>query len=205
MSHAQDTSRTVHAPGSPRIILASGSPRRKQLLEWAEIPFEIITRDTPETWPPGMPVSEVPVHIARNKALAVQPVVSPLLGAPPLIIAADTVVVLEGDIIGKPKDRADAIDILTRLSGNRHEVITGVALLKGGAARTFADTTSVWFHELTRSEIEGYVDRYHPYDKAGAYAIQEWIGVVGIRRIDGDFYNVMGLPVSRVVQALKEF
>jgi septum formation protein len=203
----------------PAIVLASGSPRRKQLLEWAEIEFEIITRDTPETWPPGMPVPEVPVHIARNKALAVQKAIaasaadlarrSPGEGGPaavaPLIIAADTIVVLAGEIIGKPKDRADAIAILSRLSGNRHEVITGVALLKDGAELTFADTTSVWFHELTTVEIEGYVDRYRPFDKAGAYAIQEWIGVVGIRRIEGDFYNVMGLPVSKVVRALKEF
>jgi septum formation protein len=188
-------------PVGPKIVLASGSPRRKQLLEWAEIEFDIITRDTPETWPPGMATPEVPIHIARNKALAVRQVIGPER----LIIAADTVVVLADDIIGKPKDRADAIDILTRLAGKRHEVITGVAMLKAGAERTFADTTAVWFYDLTRSEIEGYVDRYQPFDKAGAYAIQEWIGVVGIRCIEGDFYNVMGLPVSRVVRALKEF
>lgn len=185
---------------SGKIVLASGSPRRKQLLEWAEIEFDIITRDTPETWPPGMPIPEVPVHIARNKALAVQHAIGP----EKLIIAADTVVVLKDEIIGKPKDREDAIAILSRLAGNRHEVITGVALLKGGAEHTFADTTAVWFHDLTKSEIEGYVDRYRPFDKAGAYAIQEWIGVVGIRCIEGDFYNVMGLPVSRVVRALRE-
>ncbi len=185
---------------SGKIVLASGSPRRKQLLEWAEIEFDIITRDTPETWPPGMPIPEVPVHIARNKALAVQHAIGPER----LIIAADTVVVLKDEIIGKPKDREDAIDILSRLAGNRHEVITGVALLKGGAEHTFADTTAVWFYDLTKSEIEGYVDRYRPFDKAGAYAIQEWIGVVGIRCIEGDFYNVMGLPVSRVVRALRE-
>ncbi len=201
-----------------KIILASGSPRRKQLLEWAEVEFDIITRDTPETWPDGMPVPEVPVHIARNKALAVQKAIgsdqaSPGTPAPsfivassvPLIVAADTVVVLDGGIIGKPKDRADAISILSRLAGHRHEVITGVALLKGEDRREFADTTAVWFNDLTRAEIEGYVDRYQPFDKAGAYAIQEWIGVVGIRRIEGDFYNVMGLPVSRVVRAIKEF
>jgi septum formation protein len=184
-----------------KIVLASGSPRRKQLLEWAEISFDIITRDTPETWPGGMPIPEVPIHIARNKALAVRQAIGPER----LIIAADTVVVLQDEIIGKPKNRAGAIDILTRLAGKRHEVITGVALVKGEAERTFADTTAVWFYDLTRSEIEGYVDRYHPFDKAGAYAIQEWIGVVGIRCIEGDFYNVMGLPVSRVVRALKEF
>lgn len=183
------------------IVLASGSPRRKQLLQWAEIEFDIITRDTPETWPPEMPTAEVPVHIARNKALAVRQIVGPER----LIIAADTVVVLNDEIIGKPNDRADAIAILTNLAGKKHEVITGVALMKGVAERTFADVTAVWFHALTRAEIEGYVDRYHPFDKAGAYAIQEWIGVVGIRRIEGDFYNVMGLPVSRVVRAINEF
>ncbi|HUB62516.1 MAG TPA: Maf family protein [Puia sp.] len=184
-----------------RIVLASGSPRRKQLLEWAEISFDIITRDTPETWPPGLPTAKVPIHIARSKAIAVQQAIGPER----LIIAADTVVVLNNEVIGKPRDRTDAIDILTRLAGRRHDVITGVALLKGTAERSFADTTAVWFHDLTTAEIEGYVDRYHPFDKAGAYAIQEWIGVVGIRRIEGDFYNVMGLPVSRVVRALRDF
>ena len=198
-----------------RIILASGSPRRKQLLEWAEVDFEILVRDTPETYPAGMAVIDVPVHIARNKALAVQAVAPP--GA--VVIAADTVVVLGDEIIGKPKDRDDAVAILTRLGGKRHEVITGVVLLEAGHAPNtagrgrpggreeiaFADRTSVWFHDLTRAELEGYVDRYKPYDKAGAYAIQEWIGVVGIQKIEGDFYNVMGLPVSRVVQALKKW
>ena len=185
------------------IVLASGSPRRKQLLEWAEVPFTVVTRDTPETWPEGMAVADVPVHIARKKALAVQAA----LGSADahVIVAADTVVVVDGEIIGKPGDREDAIAILRRLAGRRHEVVTGVAILKGAAERTFADTTAVWFHELTVTEISGYVDRYRPYDKAGAYAIQEWIGVVGIRRIEGDFYNVMGLPVSRVVRALREF
>ena len=184
-----------------RIVLASASPRRRQLLEWAEIPFDIVVRDTPETWPPGLSTSDIPVHIARNKALAVLPAAD----AGRLILAADTVVVLGEEIIGKPKDREDAVNILLRLAGRRHEVITGVALLKGETELSFADRTAVWFHELTRTEIEGYVDRYKPYDKAGAYAIQEWIGVVGIRRIEGDFYNVMGLPVSRVVQALRQW
>lgn len=180
-------------------------------MEWAEVPFEIIVRDTPETFPPGMPVIDVPVHIARNKALAVYAVVKP----GKVVIAADTVVVLGEEIIGKPRDRDDAVGILTRLAGRRHEVITGVVLLRGSGLgegssvdpqeQAFADVTSVWFHDLTRAEIEGYVDRYKPYDKAGAYAIQEWIGVVGIQKIEGDFYNVMGLPVSRVVRALKKW
>jgi septum formation protein len=184
------------------IILASQSPRRKQLLEWAEIPFEILVQSTAETWPPGMPVPEVPVHIAREKALAVRQQYESLHHDLNIIIAADTVVVLDNTIIGKPKDRADALDILTRLSGNKHQVITGVVLLKGKREIAFADTTDVWFHSLTAEQIAFYVDKYQPYDKAGAYAIQEWIGVVGIKSIQGDFYNVMGLPVSRVVTEL---
>jgi septum formation protein len=184
-----------------RIVLASGSPRRKQLLEWAEIPFDILVKETPETWPPGLAVAEVPVFIARNKALAVKSAATD--GR--VILAADTVVVLGEEIIGKPRDRADAVGILSRLAGQRHEVITGVVLLRGEEEISFYDRTAVWFHPLGLPEIEGYVDRYKPYDKAGAYAIQEWIGVVGIKGIEGDFYNVMGLPVSRVVQALRQF
>jgi septum formation protein len=184
-----------------RIVLASGSPRRKQLLEWAEIPFDILVKETPETWPPGLAVAEVPVFIARNKALAVK---SAATGGS-VILGADTVVVLGEEIIGKPRDRADAVGILSRLAGQRHEVITGVVLLRGEEEISFYDRTAVWFHPLSLQEIEGYVDRYKPYDKAGAYAIQEWIGVVGIKGIEGDFYNVMGLPVSRVVQALRQW
>jgi len=184
-----------------RIVLASKSPRRKQLLEWAEIPFDIITEDTDESFPDGLPAGEVPVYIARNKALAIQKIV----GDDRLVLAADTVVVLNGTVIGKPADREDAIRILTALAGKRHEVITGVVLLKGAQEQAFADTTEVWFHELSPEQIAFYVDKYQPYDKAGAYAIQEWIGVVGIKNISGDFYNVMGLPVSRVVQLLENF
>ena len=182
-----------------RIVLASGSPRRKQLLEWAEIDFEVVVKETAESYPPEMAIAEVPVHIARNKALAVKGWVD----EGRIIVAADTVVVLGTAIIGKPRDREDAIGILSRLAGSRHEVITGVVLMKGGQEIAFADTTEVWFHELTQQQIANYVDKYKPYDKAGAYAIQEWIGVVGIKGIQGDFYNVMGLPVSRVVRALE--
>jgi septum formation protein len=187
-----------------RIILASQSPRRKQLLEWAEVPFEIMVQSTDETYPPEMPVPEVPVHIAREKAIAIRQKFESLHDANNIIIAADTVVVLGNTIIGKPKDREDALDILSRLSGNKHQVITGVVLLKGQQEVAFADITDVWFHPLTKEQIAFYVDKYQPYDKAGAYAIQEWIGVVGIKCISGDFYNVMGLPVSRVVTELKK-
>lgn len=183
------------------IILASQSPRRKQLLEWAEIPFEIVIKETAETYPASMAVEEVPVHIARNKALTVQSSVDP----GKVILAADTVVVLDQRIIGKPVDREDAIRILTDLSGNQHRVITGVVIRQGEKETAFADITNVYFHSLTRQQIEFYVDKYKPYDKAGAYAIQEWIGVVGIQSVAGDFYNVMGLPVSRVVRELEKY
>jgi len=181
-----------------KIILASQSPRRKQLLEWAEVPFEIIVKETDESYPDDLSMDEIAVHIARNKALAIQPAVKESMP----ILAADTIVVLEGRMIGKPKDRADAINILSSLSGKQHQVITGVVILKDEKEIAFAETTEVYFHELNLSQIEFYVDNYKPYDKAGAYAIQEWIGVVGIKTIKGDFYNVMGLPVSRVVQYL---
>ncbi len=187
-----------------RVVLASQSPRRKQLLEWAEIPFDIIVRNTGESYPPGLPVETIPVHIARQKALAVQECSEyQMYKANATIVAADTVVVLDDAIIGKPQDREEAIDILSSLSGKKHLVITGVVILHDGGETAFADITEVWFHPITTGEIAYYVDKYRPFDKAGAYAIQEWIGVTGIKRINGDFYNVMGLPVSRVLQALK--
>lgn len=182
-----------------KIILASQSPRRKQLLEWAEVPFEVLVKETDESYPEGLPVEEVAVHIARNKAF----VIKEMIGLSKPVLAADTIVVLQNEIIGKPKDREDAVSILSRLSGRLHRVITGVVLLTKEKEIAFAEITEVEFHELSRAQIEFYVDQYKPYDKAGAYAIQEWIGVVGIKSIKGDFYNVMGLPVSRVVKALE--
>ena len=181
-----------------KIVLASASPRRKQLLEWAEVPFDILTQSTEETYPPGLSPHDIAIHIARNKALAVLP----KLAANQTVLAADTIVVLNERIIGKPADREEAIRILGDLAGSRHEVVTGVVILQGEKEIAFADRTEVEFHPLTDADISFYVDKYNPYDKAGAYAIQEWIGVVGIKSVNGDFYNVMGLPVSRVVQAL---
>lgn len=183
------------------IILASSSPRRKQLLEWAEIPFTVVVKETDETFPAGLRVDEIAIHIAKQKALAIQS----LVDADSIILAADTIVVLKGRIIGKPKGMADAVRIISDLSGQKHIVITGVVIMRGNKEVSFADATDVYFHELSREQIEFYVNKYKPYDKAGAYAIQEWIGVVGIKSVVGDFYNVMGLPVSRVVRALEEF
>jgi len=185
-----------------KIILASQSPRRKQLLEWAEIPFDVLVKATDESFPPTMAIEDAPVHIARNKALAIKELIKSKTQIP-IILAADTVVVLDDKIIGKPADRDDAVNILMQLSGKTHRVITGVVLMHASGETAFADVTEVIFHPLTKDQIEFYVDKYQPYDKAGAYAIQEWIGVVGIKSINGDFYNVMGLPVSRVVQALE--
>lgn len=184
-----------------KIILASQSPRRKQLLEWAEIPFEIVVKETDELYPPGLSPEEIAVYVAKNKALAVQEITGP----GKIVLAADTIVVLNEAIIGKPVHREEAVSILFALSGEKHKVITGVVIRKDDQEIAFADSTEVKFHKLTIEQIEYYVDKYKPYDKAGAYAIQEWIGVVGIKSIDGDFYNVMGLPVSRVVKALSKF
>ena len=184
-----------------RLVLASQSPRRKQLLEWAGIDFEVVISDADENFPNDMPIVEVPIWIARKKANAV------LLktGSQQKILAADTIVVLGNEIIGKPVDRSDAMNILTKLSGKKHLVISGVIIRSGQKEIAFADQTEVWFHDLSKSQIEYYIDHFRPYDKAGAYAIQEWIGVVGIRAIHGDFYNVMGLPISRVIKELNNW
>lgn len=181
------------------LVLASQSPRRKQLLSWAEIPFEVWVSEAEEDYPPGLSLEEVPVHIAQNKAQAVVGRV----GMDRWVLAADTIVVLGSEVLGKPVDAADARRILAKLSGQTHQVITGVVLQRGEERHSFADLTEVQFHTLTSQQIDYYVDHYEPFDKAGAYAIQEWIGVVGIHSIRGDFYNVMGLPVSRVMQLLK--
>ena len=189
-----------------KIILASQSLRRKQLLEWAEIPFDILVKETDESYPENLSKQEIAIYIARNKALVIRQQL--LEGSKTIqefnpILAADTIVVLQNKIIGKPRDREDAINILSDISGKQHHVITGVVILHNEKEIAFAETTEVHFHELSLAQIEFYVDNYKPYDKAGAYAIQEWIGVVGIKSVVGDFYNVMGLPVSRVVQALQ--
>ena len=184
-----------------KIILASQSPRRKQLLEWAEIEFEVIVPDTDESYPQGLDFESVAIHIAKNKAVSI--LETNVTDLP--ILAADTIVVCDTDIIGKPANKEEAVFILKKLSGRKHQVITGVCILSKNKEVIFSDRTDVTFNELTEAQIEYYVDRYKPYDKAGAYAIQEWIGVIGIKSVTGDFYNVMGLPVNRVVQALQEF
>lgn len=181
-----------------KIILASQSPRRKQLLQWAEVPFEVIIKETDETYPTHLTPAEVAIHIAKNKGS----VIKLLKGDSVPILSADTIVVLNKKVIGKPTDREDAIKILSTLSGEKHCVITGVCIFFNNKEIVFSDITEVEFHDLSMEQIIFYVDNYKPYDKAGAYAIQEWIGVIGIKSINGDFYNVMGLPVSRVIKEL---
>lgn len=189
------------------IILASQSPRRKMLLEWAEVPFQVVSQFTDESFPAHMPVEEVPVHVARNKAIATKEYLKEAFharhaGEP--VLAADTIVVLDNEVINKPCDLEEAVEMLQRLSGRAHRVITGVVILHGDKETSFADITEVEFHDLSEQQVRFYVEKYKPLDKAGAYAIQEWIGVVGIKSIKGDFYNVMGLPVSRVLQSLHQ-
>jgi septum formation protein len=188
-----------------KVVLASSSPRRRQLLEWAELKFDVLSRDTPETYPDGMSKEEIPVYIARQKALAVQTMdLYQRYESHTPILAADTIVLLDGKIMGKPESKEDAISMLTALSGKKHEVITGVVILSGSNEVAFHDSTEVEFHPIDQEDIRYYVERYLPLDKAGAYAIQEWIGVIGIKSVNGDFYNVMGLPVSRVIHALRD-
>ncbi|WP_205529350.1 Maf family nucleotide pyrophosphatase [Taibaiella koreensis] len=186
-----------------KIILASQSPRRKQLLEQAELSFEIRTAHANEEFPDTIEAAQVPLFIAGNKARAVWDALPETERSQTIIIAADTVVVLDNRIIGKPVDEADACAILRSLSGRTHKVITGVVILSDGQEETLQEITEVDFLPLSEEQITHYVSHYQPMDKAGAYAIQEWIGLVGIRRIAGDFYNVMGLPVNRVLQTLK--
>ena len=187
-------------------ILASQSPRRQMLLTWADLAFEVIVSDSDETYPTTMDLNEVPVYIAKNKVQAVQEKI--ILSYPQHlnknIVAADTIVVLAGNVLGKPANKQEAIASLTALSGKTHRVITGVVLRYQGKEYSFSETTLVTFNTLTLAQIEYYVENYKPYDKAGGYAIQEWIGVVGIQSIEGDFYNVMGLPVSKLLQKIKQ-
>ncbi len=186
-----------------KIILASGSPRRKLLLEWAEIDFEVMVSDSEESFDKKDSPENIALKIASKKNIEV----IRRLGEDfknYITITADTIVVLNGNVIGKPIDREDAINILSNLSGKTHEVITAVDIRSSENIESFYDKTLVEFHHLEVDQIVYYVDHYKPFDKAGAYAIQEWIGVTGIKQIKGDFYNVMGLPVSRVVDTLKK-
>ena len=183
------------------IILASNSPRRRELLKGLDIDFEVrVFQDIDESYPLELLPDEIPCYLARKKAN----VYRATMKSDELLITADTIVELDGDVLEKPSDRNDAIRILKRLSGRKHQVITAVALTTVDSQKTFSETSSVVFAALTDEEIAYYVDNYQPYDKAGAYGIQEWIGYVGVCSIEGSFYNVMGLPIQRLYKELKE-
>lgn len=190
------------------LILASASPRRRQILADTGLPFSLAAPyDVDETWPGGLPAEKVAGYLAALKSDAwPRP-----LGDKDILLTADTIVVLDGTILGKPRDRAQAVEILEQLSGKAHKVITGVVLRSGGDGDTpgrraeFSAETMVQFRSLTTEEIEYYVDTHHPMDKAGAYGIQEWIGYVGIERIEGSFYNVVGLPIQMIYTKLEQF
>jgi septum formation protein len=182
-----------------KLILASNSPRRKELLAGLGVPFEVrVLQDIDEHYPENLPVNEVARYIAKEKADAYRRIVAP----DELIITADTVVIVGDEILGKPVDEADAVRMLKLLSGRTHQVTTGVCLLTAEKERCFDVTTDVTFKTLTDEEIHYYVNRYRPFDKAGAYGIQEWIGYIGVTGLHGSYYNVMGLPVQRIYQEL---
>lgn len=183
------------------IYLASGSPRRKELLAGLGIDFKVrCLKDIDESYPADLPADDVAEYISQKKADAYRKIIADN----ELIITADTVVVCEGRVLGKPAGRADAIAMLRRLSGNVHHVVTGVTVVTAKSSTSFSVATEVSFARLTDEEIVHYVDNYHPMDKAGAYGIQEWIGFVGVESISGSYFNVMGLPVQRLYQELKK-
>lgn len=183
------------------LILASKSPRRQQLLKQAGIPFQLETMDVPEDFPEEMPVGDVAAFLAQKKARAA----AAFIKDQEIVLAADSIVVLGETIFGKPRDYEDAVRILKNLSGNIHRVITGVCLLSKERERTFSGISKVHFATLSREEIDFYLENYQPYDKAGAYAIQEWIGLAKIQRIEGTYSNIMGLPMEMVYRELMRF
>lgn len=185
-----------------RIILASGSPRRRELLGAMDIPFTVDTGNSfDESWDPGTPHEKVPELMAEGKSHGFHRELSDN----EILVTSDTMVLCGDEILGKPRDREDAIRMLKLLSGCGHKVITAVTLRDNRKEKTFSVTSNVFFKELSDNEIIYYLDTYKPYDKAGAYGIQEWIGYIGISRLEGSFYNVMGFPASRFYEELKAF
>lgn len=185
-----------------KIILASKSPRRKQLLKNLGIDFIVVSKDVKEVYPVNMSPAETALFLSELKAEAFP---ESEFDNDTLVIAADTIVSLNGKIMGKPTDYNNAKEILEKLSGREHEVITGVSLKSKDKFRSFSVKTKVHFKKLSEKEIDFYVDNYKPMDKAGAYGIQEWIGYIGIDKIEGSFYNVMGLPTQKLYEELLKF
>lgn len=182
-----------------KIILASASPRRKELLAGLDLDFEVkVVKGVSESYPKTLRAEEVPQYISREKAAAYQ------VADDELLLTADTVVIVDNTILGKPHDADDARRMLRLISGRTHQVVTGVTLTTAKAQKTFGVSTDVTFRQLTDDEIDYYIAHYRPFDKAGAYGIQEWIGYVGVTSIHGSYYNVMGLPVQRIYQEIIE-
>ncbi len=182
------------------IVLASNSPRRKELMSGLGVDYVVKTLpDVDESYPDTLQGTEIPAYISREKADAYKSLIQP----DELLITADTIVWLDGEVLGKPKGREGAIDMLRKLSGTSHQVITGVCLTTSDWQKSFTAVTDVTFATLTEEEIIYYVDKYTPMDKAGAYGVQEWIGFIGVESISGSYFNVMGLPIQRLYQELK--
>ena len=187
---------------SHKLILASNSPRRKELLAGLDVQFEVrVLKGIDESYPDTVPTAEIAEYIAQKKAAAYRETIA----ADELVITADTIVVLGDEVLGKPKNAADARRMLRELSGRTHQVITGVVLTTKERQEHFSVVSDVTFKTLEDSEIDYYVETYKPMDKAGAYGIQEWIGYVGVTRLEGSYFNVMGLPVQRIYEALRRF
>lgn len=183
------------------IILASKSPRRQQLMKEMGFTFTVKDVDVDEHYPAHLSMSEIPVYIAEQKA-------KPFEGHiknNDLVITADTIVYLNGEVLGKPRNEQHAKQILLKLSGQKHQVITGVCLKNIQKQKSFFSLTDVFFKELTKQEIDYYIKEFRPFDKAGAYGIQEWIGYIGIKRIEGSFFNVMGLPIQKLYEEIQLF
>ena len=186
-----------------KIILASNSPRRKELLAGIDVQFEVrVIQDIDESYPADLPTKDIAEYISHKKAAVYQ---QQQMAPDELIITADTIVVLGNEVMGKPHDEADARRMLRELSGRTHQVITGVTLTTIQKQVSFSVETDVTFKQLSDSEIGYYVSHYKPFDKAGAYGIQEWIGHIGVTALQGSYFNVMGLPVQRIYEALRQF
>ncbi len=184
-----------------KIKLASNSPRRRELLSGLGIDYEVkLLPGIDETYPSTLTGEEIPVYIAREKADAYRLSMQP----DELIITADTIVYIDGEVLGKPKDETEAIGMLQKLSGRSHQVITGVCLTTTEFQKSFASVTEVTFDQLSEEDIRFYVEHYHPMDKAGSYGVQEWIGFIGVTGLKGSYFNVMGLPVQRLYQELRK-
>jgi septum formation protein len=179
------------------IILASKSPRRQELLALMDLDFKVVLKEVDESYPEGLSPAEIAVYISEKKANAFLEE-----RENSIVITADTIVAYENEILGKPENAAHALEMLTKLSGSRHEVYTGVSLLYAEQVLSFYDLTAVYFKELTQEQIQYYIDNYNPYDKAGAYGVQDWIGMVAVERIEGSYTNVMGLPTEKLYAAL---